>query len=303
MVTSYTPYLINKTEPIAEVHITQLIDEKITKPAQETFIDKGLDIPESYDIDTIKAMVQDPFHIWVYWTVRPEVFNNLKAILPIRVAETFSPVLKLTELTHNDVTFIKILESGDYWLSVFPDRSYRVEVGLYSNERGYIRILEADEVTTPRGTISKNVAPEPEYKIVGKEFVESLQASGFASFAGMLGPEQIMSSLPEDVSEVISAVSAGQELDEAQIDNLPAKIRALLKEMKLEGEGEELTWLSLLHLLPEYLRETIGQVDEAFDDAFHPHHLSPRFMVGSSKNHPYPKRKPWMPSMTTRSLN
>jgi hypothetical protein len=301
MVTSYNPYLTHTTEPIAEVHITELIDEKITKPSQEIFIDKGLDIPETYDIDTIRAMVQDPFHIWVYWNVRPEVFDNLKAIFPTTIAATFFPVLKLTELTYGDVTFIKIVESGDYWLSVFPDRKYRVEVGLYSDERGYIRILEADEVVTPRGTISRNVDPEPEYRIVGKEFVESLQASGFASFAGVIGPDRAMENLPEDVSEVISVVSAGEELNNDQIDNLPPKIRALLKEMQLEGE--ELTWLSLLHLLPEYLRETIGQFDETFDDALHPHHLSPRFMVGSSKSRPYPKRKPWMPSMTTGALN
>jgi hypothetical protein len=303
MVTSYNPYFGSNIERITEIPIAELIEEKITKPAEEAFIDQGLSIPDSYDIDTIRAMVQDPFHIWVYWTMRPEVFRNLTAIFPKEVAKTFSPVLKLTELKNDDVIFINIAETGDYWLSVFPDKRYRIEVGMRSPERGYIRLLEADEVTTPRGTVSKNVDPEPEYRTYGQEFVENLKASGFDSFAGMVGPERVMSALPKEVSDVISTVSAGENLQDFQIENLPPKIRALLKEMQESEEGSELTMLSLLYLLPEYLRETVEEVEECFDDALHPHHLAPRFMVGSSENRPYPKRKPWMPSMTGQGLS
>lgn len=302
MVTSQNPYLGSNVERITEVPIAELIEEKITKPAEETFVDKGLSIPDSYDVDTIRAMVQDPFHIWVYWTMRPQVFDKLTAIFPQEVAKTFSPVLKLTELKSNDVIFISIADSGDYWLSVFPDKCYRVEVGMRSPERGYIRLLEADEVTTPRGTVSRNVDPEPEYKVYGQEFIENLRASGFDSFAGMIGPERVMDTLPASVSDVISTVSSGENLQKEQIESLPPRIRALLKEMQGQGE-EDLTVLSFLYLLPEYLREAVGEVEDVFDDALHPHHLSPRFMVGASENRPYPKRKPWMPSMTGQGLN
>jgi len=303
MVTSQNPYLGSNVERITEVPIAELIEERVTKPAEETFVDKGLSIPDSYDVDTIRAMVQDPFHIWVYWTMRPQVFDKLTAIFPPEVAKTFSPVLRLTELGHDDVIFINIADSGDYWLSVFPDKRYRIEVGMRSPERGYIRLLEADEVSTPRGTVSKKVDPEPEYKISGQEFVDNLRASGFASFAGMLGPERVMNTLPEPVSDIISTVSAGKSLQEEQINSLPARIRALLKEMQEQGEEGDLTTLSFLYLLPEYLREAVGQVDDVFDDALHPNHLSPRFMVGASENRPYPKRKPWMPSMTAQMVN
>ncbi len=303
MVTSQNPYLGSNVEIITEVPIAELIEERITKPAQENFVDKGLSIPDSYDVDTIRAMVQDPFHIWVYWTMRPQLFDKLTAIFPPEVAKTFSPVLRLTELSHNDVVFINISDAGDYWLSVFPDKRYRIEVGMRSPERGYIRLLEADEVSTPRGTVSRNVDPEPEYKIYGQEFVDNLRASGFDSFAGVIGPERVMSALPERVSDVISTVSAGKNLQNEQIDRLPPKIRALFKEMQEQGEEGDLTMLSFLYLLPEYLREAIGEVEDVFDDALHPNHLSPRFMVGSSENRPYPKRKPWMPSMTGEMLS
>lgn len=293
----------NQLEIVSETPIAELIEERITKPSQETFIDKGLEIPDSYDVDTIRAMLQDPFHIWVYWNVRPQVFDKLKAVFPQHIAESFSPVLKVTELTLNEVSFIKIIESGDYWLNVLPDKHYRVEVGMLSSERGYIRLLEADEITTPRGTVSKNVDPEPEYKIVGQEFADNLRASGFAAFAGMLGPEKVMNALPENVSTVLSTVSAGESLQDDQIDNLPPRIRALLKELQERGEGGDLTLLAFLYLIPEYLRESVAEVEGLFADALHPHHVAPRYMVGSSEHRPYPSRNPWLPSMTNKTIS
>ena len=304
MVTSQSSFFpSHQLEIVSETPIAELIEERITKPSQEAFIDKGLEIPDSYDVDTIRAMLQDPFHIWVYWNVRPQVFDKLKAVFPQHIAESFSPVLKVTELTFNDVKFINILESGDYWLSVLPDKHYHIEVGMLSSERGYIRLLEADEITTPRGTISTNIDPEPEYKIAGQDFADNLRASGFAAFAGMLGPERVMNALPENVSSVLSTVSAGESLQDDQINNLPPRIRALLKELQERGEEGDLTLLAFLYLIPEYLRESVAEVEGLFADALHPHHVAPRYMVGSSEHRPYPSRNPWLPSMTNKTIS
>src|SRR5687768_9049350 len=64
-------------EILEEIPIAQLIEEKVVKASQGIYIDTGLPIPESYDVDTIRALVQDPFHIWVYWEMRERVFENL----------------------------------------------------------------------------------------------------------------------------------------------------------------------------------------------------------------------------------
>lgn len=284
-----------------EKTVAELIAEadKELQEQQGEYIDRGLPIPETYNIDTIRTMVQDPFHIWVYWTMRDRLLDGVKKIFPKEIAATFTPVLKVTEMILGHTSIIEINRNGNYWLSVFPDRHYRIEVGVQSPLRGYIRLLEADEVRTPRGTISMQVAQEPEFKVTNQEFAENLRLSGFASFAGVMGPAQIVQDLPDDVSDIISTAASGEELSDEQIDKLPPRIRSLMLELRERGD-EELTSIALLHLLPEYLREAVDEAEELFDDALHPQHLSPRFTFGSSEHRPIPERKPWMPSMAER---
>jgi hypothetical protein len=287
----------SSVDVIEEIPIAELIEEKVLKPSEEIYIDQGLPIPEAYEADTIRALVQDPFHLWVYWEVRERTFTRLQKIFPEQIAATFYPALKITELKLGHTTFIGIDRRGSYWLSVFPDRRYRIEVGLRSHERGYIRLLEADEIGTPRGTVSMELADDPEYQISNRDFAELLRVSGFASFTGMLGPERILRHLPPDVSDIIATAARGDELTDEQIANLPPRIRALILQMRARG-AEGLTSLALLHLLPEYLRESLHREDATVVDPIHPQHLAPRFMVGASESLQQPG--PWMPSMRER---
>jgi hypothetical protein len=280
-----------------ETPIAEIIEEKVVKPSQEIYIDLGMPIPDHYDVDSIRALVQDPFHVWVYWEIRERTFNRLHQIFPEHIASSFYPVIKITELKLNHSAFIGIDRIGNYWLSVFPDRHYRIEVGLRSQERGYIRLLQADEIITPRGTVSSEIPEEPEYQITNREFAELLRASGFASFTSMLGPERILRHLPMEVADIIAAIAAGLELTDEQIASLPPRIRELLLQLRARG-GDGLTSLALLHLLPEYLREVLHREDVEVYDPLHPPHLTPRFMVGASESLHRPG--PWMPSMRER---
>lgn len=284
---------------IEETPVAELIDELIVKPSEEQgiFIDQGLPIPDLYDVDTIHALVQDPFHVWVYWEVRDTTAEKINTIFNPEIAKTFRPVLKITELTMGHTAFIDIGRRGSYWLSVFPDRRYRIEVGLYSDARGYIRLLEAEEIRTPRGTISAKAA-EDEYKISSEAFSEVLEVSGFASFTGVIGPERVLANLPEEVADIVSTAASGIALSDDQFANLPPRIRTLMLEMSEHGD-RELASISLLHLLPEYLREAMS-VDASISDPFHPIHLSPRFFkVGSSDEMQIPRR--WTPPRKQKS--
>ncbi|MBL8150003.1 MAG: DUF4912 domain-containing protein [Blastocatellia bacterium] len=283
---------------LEEVPIAEAIDEEVAQAQEEKsiFIDYGLPIPEGYDMDTIQALVQDPFHVWVYWSLRDATIATLNALFTSEIVATFYPVLKISETTLGHTAYIGVGKGGSYWLSVFPDRRYRIEIGLKSEIRGYIRLLEADEVFTPRGTVSSKVAEESDYQVSTEEFSEVLHQSGFASFTSLIGPERVLSQLPEEVADVISTASAGEELSDEQLAGLPPRIRALLLEMKARGEGD-LASLSLLHLLPEYLRESLSE-DASIVDPLHPSHLSPRFMVGSSEEQQRPRV--WHPTQPTR---
>jgi hypothetical protein len=292
-----------RVEIVEEVSIEQLMEEKVIKPSQEIFIDQGLPIPMEYDIDTIHALLQDPFHIWVYWSVKEATIKRLVQVFPALLLSSFRLVLKISELKLNHITFIEIENQGNYWLNVFPDRHYLIEIGLHSFQRGYIRLLQADEILTPRGTISMQVAEQAEYQVSSQQFAEVLEVSGFASFTGVLAAPEVVNMLPPAVADVVTTISTGTELSEQQLASLPPRIRALILRLRAEG-GDWLAALGLLHLLPEYLRESIHISDEEMViDTLHPDHLTPRFMVGSSQSFLPPRPQPWLPSMPARTMH
>jgi hypothetical protein len=298
-------FLASPYSPEKPVIITEAADTPaptaiaVDAPATDEYIDLGLPIPTNYDLDIVHALVQDPFHIWIYWTMRPLVFDGVRRIFDPEIAATFRPALKVTDVLVGETFFIPVALAGNYWLRVFPDHGYRIEVGVLSEQRGFIRWLETDVVRTPRGTVSLNVAPEPEYQVSKEEFTENLRDSGLGNIPEIVGPSEVMANLPLDIAEILARLRRGEVLGAADLAQLPARLRALLEELYQQADGE-VTSLALLNLLPEYLRESVGEVDEFFEDSLHPQHVAPRLLQGSSENRPTPGRKPWLPSMAKR---
>jgi len=53
--------------------------------------------PEGYDLDIVRAMLQDPFRVFVYWHVRQESLNALTRFFSPQEVAGFTTVLKLIE--------------------------------------------------------------------------------------------------------------------------------------------------------------------------------------------------------------
>jgi len=83
---------------VADEPPAELGEEEI--PA-EPFVDTGLPIPAHYPVDVMRALVQDPFHIFVYWQMREDPFAHLRKIFSNGNIDDFDTVLKLIDMTHN----------------------------------------------------------------------------------------------------------------------------------------------------------------------------------------------------------
>ncbi|MEP7336605.1 MAG: DUF4912 domain-containing protein [Acidobacteriota bacterium] len=261
-------------------------DEEV--PA-EPIVDTGLPIPAHYDFDMMRAMVQDPFRLFVYWQLKDSPFDRLNRMFPASEVSSFQTVLKLIDETTNIAVFFNAAYAREYWFSVFPDRSYRVELGVRSPRYGFIKLLSSQTARTPRGGPSDQAAPEEEYKIAADDYLEVLRESHmvpdrahnlFGTIDGLLpgtdaapagARNAVWESLPASfrrLMHVIADMQAGREYDRwwerLKQEDLTGMVQEFLATISRMGDGE-LGYMLLLRYLPELLRRAI--TDEARNEA------------------------------------
>ncbi|MGB5039018.1 MAG: DUF4912 domain-containing protein [Blastocatellia bacterium] len=286
------------------------------------YVDAGMEIPESYGIDIVRALVQDPFHLMVYWEIRPESYSAIQGLFPHDAVEAFRPFMRLTDLDAGDEAYVEIPLAGKYWFSVNPSSSFRIDVGALSSRFGFVPIVRSNVVHTPAGTVSTAVDEDPQFRVDTPRFVKLLAVTGFATdrvltdvaraeaamSAGLPMPEFVsqpspalidaFSRLPETVRHAAVHVADGESLTRSEIDQLPASLRLMLERLLASGEYDaELLTAAFMHLLPQLLRNALD--GGILDDPAHPFHLPPRFVtLGSSDQLQRPHVDwSWMPSM------
>lgn len=266
----FEPVLVRDEIPGGEIEVNEEI-------AAEPIVDTGLPIPSHYDFDMMHTMVQDPFRLYVYWHLKGNPYERVQKIFPPHEAANFRLALRLIDETNNIAVFFDVPFTREYWFSVFPDRRYRVELGLRSPNYGYIKLLSTQPVTTPRGGPSDQVASEPEYYIGADDYLRVLRESHLIperaySLEGLLpgadavpagARNQMWDSLPSTfrhIMKVIGDIQAGREYDkwweklgQEELAELVREFLAIIREM---GDGE-MGYILLMRYLPELLRRAI----------------------------------------------
>lgn len=284
-----------------------------------TYVDRGMELPETYDVDTVRVLVQDPFHLMVYWELRAESFRSLNLVFPYSGLDNFRPTLRLSDLDEGGEAYVSVPLAGKYWFAVTPGRRYRVDLGALSGDRGFVPIIRSNVAETMRGTISPSVDEDPKYRIDTHRFVKLLHVTGFATdkvltdvaiadaaaygevprFLTVQPPAHLVEAfhrLPETVRSAAVTVARGENLTRDMIASLPENIRAMLAEF-LGSDDEELLAAVFMHLLPQLLRQVID--GKLIDEPAHPVHFAPRYAVGSSEEAQRKKLDwSWLPSMT-----
>jgi hypothetical protein len=259
-----------------------VLDEPPAEPveeeiAAEPIVDTGLPIPSHYDFDMMRAMVQDPFRIFVYWQLKEDPFERLRKIFPAAAGD-FHTTLKLIDETNNISVFFDAAFLREYWFSVFPDRRYRVELGVRSPRYGYIKLLSSQSVITPRGGPSSKEAEEPQYQIAADDYLRVLRESHLAperafTLDGLLPGEgdvpagarnTLWDLLPASFRRIMRAmadIQAGRNYERwwerLNREELAGMVREFLSIINQMGGDGELGYMLMLRYLPELLRRAV----------------------------------------------
>ncbi len=250
------------------------IEEEI--PA-EPIVDTGLPIPAHYDFDMMQALVQDPFRLFVYWQLKDNPYDRLRKIFPAGEIGDFHTVLKLIDETNNIAVFFDAAFAREYWFDVFPDRTYRIELGARSPRYGYIKLLSSQTVVTPRGGPSDKEAEEEDYRIAAGDYLRVLRESHIVSeraltLEGLLPGDDgvpsgarnaVWDSLPASFRRLMLAIAdihAGRDYERwwerLSREELADLVREFLDIINRMGGGE-MGYMLLPRYLPELLRRTI----------------------------------------------
>jgi hypothetical protein len=279
LVTPASPLDASADEAPAALPAPELQEEMPAEP----IVDTGLPIPAHYDFDMMRVLVQDPFRLFCYWQLKDNPFDRLRRIFSNGPNghngdnNGFHTVLKLIDETNNIAVFFHAAYTREYWFSVFPDRSYRVELGVRSSRYGYIKLLSSQTAHTPRGGPSDRAAPEEDYRIEADEYLEVLRASHLvperaftldgllpgANGAPAAARNAVWESLPPSFRRLMRAISdiqAGRDYDRwwerLSQENLAELVREFLNTVAGMGDGE-LGYMLLLRYLPELLRRAV----------------------------------------------
>jgi hypothetical protein len=118
------------------------------------YLDYGPPLPDSYNQDIIVVLIRDPECVFSYWELSGTVVattlqnitkSNLKWILRVH---------SLSQKSFNDITIATPQNyaniQGNYYLTVFPDTQYQLELGVFTDGNEFISLVKSNIVKTPR---------------------------------------------------------------------------------------------------------------------------------------------------------
>ncbi len=123
-------------------------EEKAIPPVE------SLDIPATYNVDRIVAMVRDPRWIFTYWEITEATFRELER----RFGDDWpncSMILRVYDRSNDSHSDITLAEGARNWyIQVSPERRYQIAVGVLSPSGDFFEIILSNTVNTPRSGVS-----------------------------------------------------------------------------------------------------------------------------------------------------
>jgi hypothetical protein len=298
-----------------------------TPPSSSAIVDKLEDmlpdepLPELPPRDRIRLQAQSPRSLFVYWNFRNDPFETLRRAFG-SVADWYSLAVKLINIDNNEEFVYGASPTRSQWLDVAPDHSYRVDVGLYAQGRGFIRLLSSNVVRAPRAGVSRHTDVSFDWHVTPERFARILDQSGYVSDALEVTLEAADEATRSQATRAVAKELGGITVPELNEDEL-VELRGLLAALAMGISLDDLLgmlspalaqWLETIRQqheetlqaarLFEIFRFMLGLEADQFDIVSEEaSHRAARFHLGASEvNMPARPFHLWMPSMSKGAL-
>lgn len=273
-------------------------------------------LPELPKTDRIRLQVQSPRSLYVYWGFKADPFATLRRAFTW-AADNYGYAVRLVNLDSGDERIFEASPTNSQWLDAQPGVSYRVDVGLYSQGRGFIRLLSSNVVKTPRSTVSHYTDVSFDFYVAPEQFARVLDQSGYVSDALEVTLEAADESTGSEATRAVARELGGIEIPSLNEDEL-MELRGILSALAMGMSFDDLIamlspelakWLLAIRnnradalqaeRLFEIFRHLLGieaeQVERESEEAMR---RVARVVLGASEvNMPARPFHLWMPSM------
>lgn len=216
-------------------------------------------LPEVYVADRISLLVQSPEKLFLYWNHSRDPHETLRAAFG-DVALSYRLVVRLVDEASGAESLHPASPERRQWFDVRPDREYRAEVGLFSDDRHpFIRLLSC-AARTPRAGVAPAADSDARFRVSATEFARALTEAGYGADAlGVALEETGARGRGEEEALTAERLSAVR-------DALRAELSALIVALAT-GEPFDALRASLSPLLARWLAGVVGEHGGAHDSA------------------------------------
>lgn len=180
VLTKTQPYDVQEIDE-AETAKTREIKEKVEEAIDEEELLDPLGIealPQLPQINRARLQVQSPNRVFLYWSLAGNPFATLQKAFGNR-ATNYNLVLKFRNLSHGGEQIFPVGQAGNWWFDAQPNARFQVDLGLFAQNRPFIRLFSSNAVETPRAAPSPRVDTEADWQISRVQFARVLDVSGY----------------------------------------------------------------------------------------------------------------------------
>ncbi|HEX8567209.1 MAG TPA: DUF4912 domain-containing protein [Pyrinomonadaceae bacterium] len=180
VLTKTQPYDVQEIDA-EEIAKTREIKEKVEETIDEEELLDPLGIealPQLPVINRARLQVQSPNRIFLYWSLAGNPFATLQKAFGNR-ATNYNLVLKFRNLSHGGEQLFPVGQKGNWWFDAQPNARFQVDLGLFAQNRPFIRLFSSNAVETPRSAPSPRADTEADWQVSRIQFARVLDVSGY----------------------------------------------------------------------------------------------------------------------------
>jgi hypothetical protein len=229
------------------------VTEKEVSPVFRKLADPQL--PELPSDDRARLQLQSPNRLFFYWSSRRNPYDNLQRLFGQRFSG-YDLAIRLINLKDDSVRVMPADKSGTTWFDVSSDSSYRAELGFFSQNKPFIRVMYSNTIQTPRPSPSRRLASDADFAVRTTQFADVLSASGYAheniaqnfAFADTFMADTRAREIAGRLSEKKEEKETFKGIDLAELRWVLVSLAAYipLDELKMAVSPELIAWLEEL---------------------------------------------------------